>query len=193
MLKVLQIFNFLKKFGVVLVPLVLLSCENNPANVTEGEAQTTTEVVSGSCSAGSFTVFRTVTPGTASSKLQLGEEVTISGTVNDGSPCRSGSVTFSCAGRYKLPENQIFSCETGTISSAFASNFSSSSYTTSSHPYPAAPNPYAAAGTLPSSNTILSGSVHILGNGTKSAVSIVIANPSQLRPHDTCTIGFNCM
>ena len=170
------------------------SCENEPSQVTPGEAQTTKVIVSRSCPSGSFTISKTVV-GSVSSQMQVGDKVTLRGTVNDASPCRQGAVSFTCSARYEVPANRTFICEQGTFSSSALINPGGSYSTTVSTGLPSSVSPAIGVSGIPAvaSNAIVSGEVHVWGNGTKSSGSITLPSSSSLVPQATCKIGFTCL
>ena len=193
MLTILKIFKILKIFGFLLFVCFFMACENKPGQVTPGEAQTTKIVASGSCPDGSsFTVSKTVV-GAVSSELQIGDKVTIKGTINNGYPCRQGSVSFTCTAVYSIPNNRSFICEQGSLYSALSTTPSYSTNPTVPYSQGTSAYSYTPSTGIPtaSSNTIVSGQFQIFGNGTKSSGRIVIPSSFPLVP--PCIMSFNCL
>lgn len=187
---ILEIFRFLKTLVFLSSAFFFIACNNKPTQVDPGDAQAKKVFSSRSCAGGSFTITKSVV-GTSSAELQMGDKVTVQGTINNANPCRQGSVSFTCEAIYSIANNRSFVCEKGTVSSPLSVGVSPTTVTSGTSPI-GTTTP--TTGVLsPSSNALVSGEVHIFGNGTQSFVRIALPSSSALVPQATCLVSFRCL
>ena len=169
-----------------LVLFFILSCDKGPPKeATSGVAQGTTEVYSKQCSNGSIRITKEITtvegvPAVLDvDDLSIGSEVSISGTVANGSVCGfTGSVSFSCKATVRIDLNKSFYC------TAENHIFGSTNVNTSIYSQPGYPS-----GT--GSRSLISGEFHTYYGGNNTFVSLEVSSSSPLVPAP-CKLSFIC-
>ena len=146
--------------------------------MSSGVAQVYTSVFSKNCSEGSINIKVETVAGRGGltlgsvkpEKLNVGDEVYISGTVKKSLCGSAGHVSFSCKGRVQIGNNRSFACSSGTVNIFGAANVSGASSV--------------------SGKKFSSGDFHIFGNGLKFYGRIFLSDQSNLAP--PCPLSFLC-
>ena len=181
--------NWIKILPILCFVFLLSSCDelgkSDVAEVDSGVAQTKELIFSKSCPGGSFKVSKSFIGSTTVSssglaQLNVGDQISISGTITNASPCYTGTVNFHCEATVKIDQNRSFVCSSGTVSGVS----SAISGTTTSIPSTGA---VSTTGT----RSFLSGMFHTFGNGTQAYGQIIVGSP--IVPNATCHINFTCL
>ena len=172
-------FQSLSFYGFVLFSVFFLfSCDKETTEVTSGAVQTYNSIFSKSCSEGSINIKVEAVASKTSlnlvsvnpEKLNVGDEVHISGTVKKSLCGNAGHVSFSCKGRVQIGDNRSFVCSSGTVNILGAA--------------------HVLGATNVSGKKFSSGDFHIFGNGMKFFGRIFLSDHSNLAP--PCPLSFLC-
>ena len=198
-----------KSLGIFFMVLVLFSsCGPDKKNtkVTSGVAQIYTSVFSKTCPEGSFKVSKQTTPALSASvssagvnRLQVGDQVTVSGTINNGQFCSVGPVSFTCQATVRIDQKRAFICHSGSVSAGGLGVTTSPVVTSGSAPIASPGVVPGSAGapltpafaTVVGGRNILGGEFYVFGNGTQASVHITLSGPPA-NPWATCKLGFIC-
>ena len=192
-----QIVKSLSAFFIML--MMFSSCNPDEKNreVTSGQAQVKTLVFSRTCLGGSFKVSKQTAPALSSTvstsgitQLQLGDQVTITGTVNNGQVCGLGSVSFNCQATVRIDTNRAFICSSSGSIGAGSLGVTSSPVAVPGGIVSGTPVTPAYTSIIGGRN-VLGGDFYVFDNGTKVSVHITLSGPS-INPQAVCKIGFIC-
>ncbi|MCY4321360.1 MAG: hypothetical protein OXC37_03010 [Bdellovibrionaceae bacterium] len=188
--------------------IFLISCDNilnKEKEVSSGLAQNVT-VYTKVCSAGSLKIDASTSTGNTyinADDLPVGAEVSISGTVNNGSVCGfTGPVSFSCRATVRVDLNKTFSCIGENTIIGTSNNLLPNPYSTGVIG-PNVVNPNVISPHVPGSSIysgvhsyqnriLISGDFNIYYGATKTFVSLLVNSSSALVPNANCKLSFIC-